>query len=258
MGTINIGVPVQAEYGGKAGGAERARDEWWGHAAENDANQSLIKGGMGYANLQASQAKDRPGAQEDAALARNVDGGAGGNQNGAISLAGNLASGNAPSQAAYQLQSGLNQATAQQQAIGQSARGAAGIATAGANQQANTANLQQNAFTQAGLLRSRDMAQGRQLYDAATEQARNQANARLGMANQMGQFNAQQNNNAALGWGNAAVGLGGVSNQLQGQDLNAHNAGMNPIEAQSEADQARKHWLAQAQKQKVANNMGED
>lgn len=257
MAEIKISTPGAAIYGRKPSGDQVSRDEIMGHAAENDADQANINSGMNYANSEAQKAQTRVGAAEDVGLSNNVAGGANGNQAGAITLARRLATGSQPSAAAYQLQSGLNQATAQQTALGRSARGSAAIATAGANAGYNNANLQQSAFAQGGLLRSRDMATGRGLYGGLVGQAREQDTARIGMANEMSQFNAAQNDKLGLQMGQAAVGFGDVANQQGGSDLNYHQRGMQPINAQAEAEQARRHWLAQGQKTAVANNIQE-
>ena len=255
--TITIRTPQAAEYGRNPNGATAARDEWLNHATEDNVNQGAISTGMSWANQEAQNAQNRPGAVEDVGLANNAASGAGGNQAGAVTLAKRLATGSQPSAAAYQLQAGLNNATAQQTALGRSARGAGAIATAGANAQGNTAALQQNAYLQGGLLRSRDMAQGRNMYGGLLGQQREQDTVRIGQANEMSQFNASNNDRYGLQMGQAAVGFGDVANQQSGMDLNYYQRGMNPVNAQSEADQARRHWLAQSQKTAVANNSQE-
>lgn len=238
---------------GGMGGANKARDEWWNREHNNDAQQEQVTGAASYANQQAALGQDRgPQAVEDAGLAQNEASGANGHQQGAIGLAGTLARGQQPSQAAYQLQSGLNQASAQQASMGRSGRGMAALATGGINAQANTAALQQNAFTQGGLLRSRDMAAGRGMLGTGLGQQQAQDQQRLGQANQLGQFNAQQNDAYSLGMGQAGVGLGGVANSQQQTDLLWHQGGMQPVEAQSEADQQQKKWLADAEAQRIA------
>ncbi len=255
--TITIRTPNQALYGRNPDGATAARDEWLQRGTEDDVNQGAISGGMSWANQEAQKAQNRPGAVEDVGLANNAASGAGGNQAGAITLAKRLATGSQPSAAAYQLQAGLNQATGQQTSLGRSARGAGAIATAGANAQANTANLQQNGYLQGGLLRSRDMAAGRSMYGGLLGQQREQDTVRIGQANEMGQFNASNNDKYGLQMGQIGVGFGDIANQQSGVDLNYYQRGMGPVNAQSEADQARRHWLAQSGKTAAANNSQE-
>lgn len=261
-------VPLQATYGrpagtqedpGGIGGSIKARDEWWQGQKRNDADQAGIAGGAGYAQGQANLGQERGAtAHEDQGLSNNEASGAGGHQQGAIGLAGTLARGSQPSQAALQLQDGLRMASSQQKAMAGSARGGAALATAGANAQANISNLQQNAWTQGGLLRSRDMAAGRGMLGTGLGQQQAQDQARIGQANQMGQYNAEANDKYSLGMGNAAVGLGDVANQQQQQDFQWYQGGMQSVDAQSEADQQRQRWLADAERQKIAANNEDD
>ncbi len=233
--------------------ANDARDEWWAGQGKNDQQQTWTQSGANYAQEQGALGQDRGAtAQQDRGLANNVYGGAGGHQQGAVGLADQMARGSAPSAAAYQLQAGLNQATDQQSSMARSARGGAALATAGANQQANTAALQQNAFTQGGLLRSRDMAQGRGMLGSMLGQQRDQAGQLLGQGNRLNQDNAQRNDAYALGMGNAGVQLGDVANQQQAQDLQWYQGGMQPVDAQSQADQQHQEWNADAEKQRLA------
>ncbi len=245
-----MAVPLAAQYGRTAGGAVAAGQEWWNRKADNDEQQAIVSGATNYANGQTGERDAQ--ALEDQGLSNQEASGANGHQQGAIGLAGTLARGQQPSQAAMQLQRGLQSASAQQQSLGRSARGGAALATAGANQQANTANLQQNAFTQGGMLRARDMATGRGMLGTALAQQQEQDQNRLGQANQLGQFNADENDRYRLGMGQAAVGLGGVGNSQDQTDLAWHQGGMTSIDAQSEADQQRQKWIADAEKQRRA------
>lgn len=263
-----MGVPLQATYGRPAGtqedpggwgGANKARDEWWQGQGNNDRDQANVGQGAYDANTQAQNAHTRgPQAVENQQLANNEASGAGGHQQGAIGMANTLARGTQPSQAAYQLQHGLNQASDQQTAMGRSARGGAAIATAGANAQANQAALQQNAYTQAGILKAQDMSMGRGMLGSQLQQQRDQAGQRLGQANLLGQNNSDRNDKFAIGMGQAAAGLGDVANQQQQQDLQWYQGGMQSVEAQSEADQQRQRWLADEQNRKVAAAIEDD
>ncbi len=235
------------------GGANKARDQWWQGQGNNDQQQTWTQAGGNFAQEQGQLGQDRGAvAQQDRGLADNAYSGAGGHQQGATSLADQMARGSAPSAAAYQLQAGLNSATDQQSSMARSARGGAALATAGANQQANTAALQQNAFTQGGLLRSRDMATGRGLLGSQLAQQRDQAGQLMGQGNQLNQFNAKRNDDFSLQMGNAGVAFGDIANQQQAQDLQWYQGGMRPVNAQSEAEQQGQEWKADAEKQRIA------
>ncbi len=252
MTTNYIRTPDAAQYGGSYGGAEEAKNAGLARLANNDADQAAIQGGADYANQQAAQG--RPGAEMDPTAANNQASGANGNQAGAIVLARRMAMGSSPSAAAMQMQQGLNQASAQQASMAAGARGSAALATAGANQRANTAAMQQNAFSGAGMLKSREMAEGRGMYSGLTGQQRAQDQSALGMANEFSQANQKAQDDYRLGMGGAGVGFGGVANAQQGSDFNNSQNAFNPIYAQDDANQDHQTWLAANRKQAVAAN----
>lgn len=256
MADVTIRVPDAAKYGRSANGSIGARDAWWQRSDAQQGQRDAIGSAMGSAQKQAVTGP--VGAEQDPRLANNASSGAMGHQPGATGLAGSLAAGAAPSQAAYQLQSGLNDASRQQQSIGRSARGAAAIANAGGNTQGNVTSLRQNAYLQGGALKAADMAQGRGLYGSILGQQREQNAAQLGMGNEMAQGNAVQADKFKLGMGGAAVGLGQVGAQQQGTVLGDYQQGMNPVNAQTQAEQAHQLWLAQARKQAAADNTQEN
>lgn len=256
--TIHIANTPQAQYGRDPNGALKAKGQWMGQMGANDAAQGQAQKGMGWASAQSNGAQSRgPTAQENVGQANNEASGANGNQAGAVYLARNLATGNGPSQGAYQLQNSLNQAQDQQAAIARSGRGGASLSTAGDNAQANTAAIQQNGYTQGGILKAQDMAAGRGMYGTLLGQQRDQDNARIGQGNQLSQYNTNANDQYGLGMGNAALGFGGVGNQQDQQDFQNYQQGMNPINAQTEADQQYQAWLANNQKTAVNNNIQE-
>ena len=242
-----------AVYGRTAGGAEAARDEWWRNMDNNDGQRQQVGSAVNYANGQFAN-PDNVGAEENGQLASNEASGAGGHQEGAIGLAGTLARGQQPSHAAYQLQSGLNQATAQQKAFSAGARGSAAIATAGADSRANVSNLQQNAYSQGGMLKSQDMAAGRGMLGSQLNQRQVQNTQRVGQANDFGMENANLQDKWQLGAGHAGVELGGVANGQDNQDLGIYNQGTGPIDAQTDANQAAKNWNLDKQKMAVSAN----
>lgn len=238
-----------AQYGNSPTGAMDARNEGMGRLANNDPAQRAIGGGMAYANGEA--VNGRPGADMDQTAANNQASGADGNQAGAIELARRQAMGTSPSAAAYQLQAGLTQGLAQQTSMSRGARGGAALATAQSNAGYNQGAMQQNAYTQGGMLKSQDMATGRGIYGSLTNQKRGQDQAAVGMANEFSQANQHAADNYQLGMGNAAVGFGGVANAQNGADFsNAQNA-MDPVWQQDDANQDAQGWLA-AQRQATA------
>lgn len=248
-------TPDAAQYGRTPGGAEAARNDAWAQQGNNDIAQGQSQSGMDWANNQMYGAEHRgPQSQENAGLAQNEVNSRYGDQNGAIGLARSLASGQSPSAAAYQLQAGLDQGLAQQTSMGRSARGAAGLSTAESNAGYNSANLQQNAFTQGGQLRAADMATGRGLYSSLTTQQRAQDQDRLGQANQMQQGNAARNDSYGLGMGNLANQFGELGNAQDNTDFGYNQQGMAPINDQFQANQQRQGWQAGNSKQVAGYN----
>lgn len=250
---INLqGAPV-ANYGRVANGADVSREDAWSHMQDNAGLRNGLAGGQSYANGQAG-AQRGPQAHEERTLANNELNSRNGNQNNAIGMAKSLAYGNGPSEGAYQLQNGLNQGLAQQKAMAGSARGGAALATAGTDASANSATMQQNAYTQGQALRASDMATGRGLYGSLTGQQRGQDQARIDQANAMTQYNAGANDKYALGMGQAAVGMGQAANGADQVNQNYYGMGMSPIMDQDEANQQGQEWGTNRQRTKVANN----
>ncbi len=228
-------------YGQFGDGAIGARNEAWHQGEFNDGNQAQVGGAINTANGMAQGQGHEIGTQ-DAGAANNAASGANGNQAGAIELARRMAMGSQPSQGAMQMQQGLNQASAQQSAMSAGARGSAAMATAGANRAANVSNLQQNAYTGAGMLRSQDMAAGRGMYAGLVNDKRGQDAATLAEGNRVGMANAKSWDDYRLQAGNAAVSLGGVANGMRGNDLDNYNRGMAPVFAQDDMTQQGQEW----------------
>jgi hypothetical protein len=171
-----------------------------------------------------------PQAVEDAGLSQNFNN-TFTQQGNAVALAAGAANGTAPSAAQGQLQSGLNQAIAQQQSLAGSARGSAGIALAANNQGGNVANLSQNAVNQSAILRANEMAQARDLYGNLANQQTTQAGNRLNLSNQNNQFNAQLNDQYKIGmsnvsnaYGQTGLGYNNSFNAGQQQRADVYNA----------------------------------
>jgi hypothetical protein len=106
------------------------------------------------------------------------------------------------------MQRGLDQGLASQQAQMGGARGAAGLALAGGNAMANSANMQNQAFTNAGQLRAGEMAQARDAYGDLATAVRAGDLSRLNTGNTMSSNNAGQRTNFNLGVGNVGAAYG--------------------------------------------------
>lgn len=241
-----------------------AQPAYWGgdpNAATDYYN--IGAAGIGKSNADAGWASSMsreqgPQAWENQSLSDNEATSRGYHQEGALNLALQGALGNQPSEAAYQLQSGLDKSLAQQSAMAGSARGAGGISNASANAGANMAALQNQAFTEAGRLRAQEIAGYTNMYGGLAGQQREQDLGRLGMGNQMSQFNASNTTQRQLGFGQLAndnrrvsQGWYGQMGNPYGQQLQAdlehqqqkgtnYNAsmGLGASIAQSNADQA--------------------
>ncbi len=244
------------KYGNSAGGAAAASKEWDDLSAANTYAKNGLAAGANWANAEAGRNRGAM-AQENQGLANNFAGGANGNQAGAMGLAKSMAMGNSPSQAAYQLQDGLNQGLAQQSSIANSARGAGSMATAGSNAGYNQAAMQQNAFSQAGQLRAQDMAAGRGLYASMTDQERGQAGERMGQANDMAAGNATGNTSdrelVFMNIDNAGVNFGKVGNRMNGQDLSDMQHGHDPSMLEDDSNQDYQVYLANKRKTAESN-----
>lgn len=214
-GTYNMDTP---EYGGKYGAdnlADVGLQNMYASQRGGQFAQNQFQGNRG------------PQAMEDRELANREAASRYGDQAGSVQLAREAALGQAPSQAAYQLQSGLDRSLAQQQAIAGGARGNAGIALASANANAAGANLQNQAFNQAGQLRAQEMADARNLYGGLASNMRSQDQNRLQMGNQMSQYNAGLNDQYRLG-------MGQLANQYNQSGLGWYQASMNPYDKQGQ------------------------
>lgn len=254
MATNIIKTSDAAIYGRDYGATGAAEDEWLKQRESTAGDRNAVQGGMSWANKEAQDAQNRVGVYEDKGLADQFAGGANGNQDRAIQDAYNLASGRTPSAAAYELQAGLDRGSRGQAAVARGARGSAGLAVATGNANSNVSNMQQNAFTQGGIQRAQDMTYGRGLLASMTGQQRDQALARLGQANQVGQYNAQQNDKYGLQMGQAGLALGGAAVAQNNQDQRNYDDQMAPQRAQDEANQQHQLWESEHEKQAIAAN----
>lgn len=215
------GADNLAEYGLSQANRSRWDSDWYRNQARTD------RGPRAWENQELSNRE---------AEARYGD------QSGAMQLAREAAMGMAPSQAAYQLQAGLDRGLAQQSAMAGGARGSAGLAMASANQAAAGANMQNQAFTEAGRLRAQEMGDARQLYGGLAGQQRDQDMQRLQMGNQMSQFNAGLNDQYRLG-------MAGAANQAAQGGLGWYQASQNPYNQQLGADVEREKIAADSYNQ---------
>jgi len=241
-------------YGPYGTGADGASAEAAAQGEHNKPAEGAVKNAAGYAGDAAKNGTGFTDASQDAGAANNQASGANGNQAGAIELARRQAMGQGPSAAAYQLQAGLDQGLAQQTSMGRSARGGAGLATEQSNAGYNSGAMEQNAFTQGGMLRSQDMAQGRGLYGSLLNDKRGQDANAIGQADQMSQFNSQSNDNYRNQMGNAAVGFGQVQNGQNQNDLNNFNRTNAPTYAQDDMRQQAQEWRYENAQHAAADN----
>lgn len=202
-------------YGGYEGGA-------------NDWSQRGLTG-MGASNANAAYAS---GQMQDSRMTDTLAGREAasryGDQSGAIQLAREAAMGQAPSEAAYQMNAGLNQALGAQQGTAAGARGAAAIANAQGRAAGLGAGMMGQAFNAAGQLRAQEMAQARGMYGGLAGQQREQDIARIGqdqsMRLGMGQLGVGYSN-SGQGWYQAAQHPQDMQLQagLQGQEQRGNN-----------------------------------
>jgi hypothetical protein len=227
----------------------------WGYAQglQEDAMGQAGQAGMGGSWAQdemmtnrGAQAAESAHYSDREAMARDYD------QQGALQLQREAAMGMAPSEAAYQMQSGLNQAAAQQTSAAGSARGSAALAMAQGNAAANTANMQQQTFSDAGRLRAQEMAQARDAYMGGASQMRQQDQGRLQQGNEMANRNADRNDAYRMGMGGLANSFGQTQQGARGQAIGAEMGmqqqnsenynqaqGLNAGRAQGEADRQK-------------------
>ena len=210
----------QGYLGGDPGAYERMAE-----SARAGREQAGMGGSwaMGQAAEGGMQAQENPWLTDQESMARGYD------QAGSMELMRQAAQGQAPSEAAYMLQQGLDKAANQQTAMAGGARGAAALAGAQSGAAANVANLQSNAFSQAGQLRANEMASARGAYNNAANTMRGQDQARIGQNSQMSQFNAGNTNQYRLG-------MGQLNNQYGQQQNQWFNSEMDPYKSQAGID----------------------
>lgn len=234
-------TPAEVNWGGYQGAAGDVADQGFAGMAGTHKDANWFQGQM---------KNDRgPQANENAQLSDREAESRYGDQSGAIQLAREAAMGQSPSEAAYLQQQGLNQAVAGQASAAGSARGNAAIALAQGNAAGNTAGLQNQAYTSGSALRAKEMADARGQYGGLSGQQRDQDLQRLGMGNQMGQFNANLNDQYKLG-------MGQLGNAAGNQELGWYQAAQNPYNQQAQSDLERQKIAADSYNQTQAVNAG--
>lgn len=184
---------------------------------------------LGSLFAQGSTGLGAPVAREDQFLSNQEASARGWDQAGSMDLAREAAMGQSPSEAAWLMQHGLDQAIAGQSSAAGSARGSNALALAQGNAGANIANLQQQAFTGAMAGRANEMNQNRNLYANQANAMRQQDQNRLGMGNDISKFNANLQSQFMQGMGGLAV-----QNQAAGQGWMGQ--AMQPWQNQLDAD----------------------
>jgi len=234
----------------------------WGSEDAANAQAGQYAGMAGSLYGEGLGAQGRAGAQESQWMS-DLDAQARGDMTGAVGLARDAAMGLAPSEAAYQLQSGLDRASAAQSASAGGARGAAALANAQGNAAMATAGLQADAFNQAGQMRAAEMANARNAYGQMSGQLRASDQSRLGMGNDMAKFNQSQNDQYGLGMLNAGANYGqlgigqsnvalGYGNLGRGYGTDSQHLGM----GQSQMDDNRNRYLTYAEQERQARQYG--
>ncbi len=240
--------PGSAEVGGYAGGAKDIHDSLVAASHGNDAAQAANQEAMGQSisNMQ----QDRDPLQENAIQAsREAD--ARTQQGQALDLQRDAALGNAPSVAAYQTQSGMNDIAGGQAGAMGSARGLAamsGVQGAGASGVGQSAG---NLALQGGMGRSGEVGKAIGMYGSSAGDMRGSDLNREDQTNQLALAGSGMNDS----WKTGNAGLAAKQGQLAGSmtDLDdayygvgqnaivkqhGYNQEMKAIEAGASADSA--------------------
>lgn len=229
------------------GGAEGVAADYSGMALSHLGDSGNMQG---WAQGEAQRERG-PQAWENRDLSNNEAFTRGYHQNAAMDMAAQQAMGNRPSEAAYMLQGGLDRAVQSQQGMAAGARGAGAMALSQGNAQANTAGLQSQAFGDAGRLRAQEMSQGLNAYGGLASQQREQDMQRLGMGNQMAQFNANNNDQYRFNMASQGQGYGN-------QSLGWYQAGMQPINQQAALDASHGGMVTDTHNQQNAIAAGQE
>jgi hypothetical protein len=215
---VQIGQGVGTTAAGLYGDAN-ARGQAADDVAAGYRNAGSPYGGMSGSLYKDAMSRDVP-VQESQYYSDN-EGQSRAYQQAGLDLTTQAAMGLAPSEAAYQMQRGLDQASAAQNSMQGSARGAAAIANAQGNATSNIAGLQQGVFTDAGQLRAQEMAQARGMMGTQSQALRGMDQGRLNSSNEFGLANRSMGNQQQLGLLAASQGYGGLDNSRYSVNQNA-------------------------------------
>ncbi len=227
-------MPGSADYGGK-GGVDLYRNQALSHMGDNDPQQASNESAMA-ASLKNMTTDRGPQVQEDPRLAGRADA-TRRNQLDALDLNRQAAMGNAPSEAAYQTQIGMNdvmsnQAGAMGSARGLSAMGGAqGIGAQAAGQSAS------NLAMSGGMARSKEIGDALGMYGSMAGQVRGQDFNRLGISDQNGLANVRRNDDWKIGNANLLAGQGKLGINQGATDLAWRGEAMKPADKQFQYDQ---------------------
>ena len=215
---VQLGAGVGSSAAGLYGDAI-ARGQAADDVAADYRNAGSAYGGMSNSLYQDAMDRDAP-VRESQYYSDN-EGQSRAYQQAGLDLTTQAAMGLAPSEAAYQMQRGLDQASAAQNSMQGSARGAAAIANAQGNASSNIAGLQQGVFSEAGQLRAAEMAQARGMMGSQSQALRGMDQDRLNSSNEFGLANRSMGNQQQLGLLAASQGFGGLDNSRYSTNQNA-------------------------------------
>lgn len=241
---LNFMNPGSADYGGAPDMADWYRQNAREHMGDNDAQQAATKTGLmgAYAGM-----RGQGGAQaSENAFLSGREGQSRNQQMEALGLMNQAASGNAPSVAAYQTKIGQQDALSNYVGAAGGARGLGALAGGQASGSAATGLASGNLGMAGATARGNEIAQELGQYGKTSGQVAGQDLTRLGMSNQMSQFNAGLGNDWRLGNANLAAGYGQLDNQQRGIDQAWFGQSMQPADIQFQMDQEAAQWEAQA------------
>lgn len=235
--------PGAADYGGSPEAAGFYKDQARQGMASNDAQQAATQRGLAGAYAGMMNGNRGPQAQENAVLSGR-ESGTRGKQLEALGLMGNAAAGGAPSAARYQTNIGMQDALSAYVGGQGGMRGLSGLS--GGNTAGGTAlgHAGGNIAAAGGQARSNEIIQEIGNYGKTAGQTRGQDLTRLGIGNQMAQFNAGLNNDYQLGQAGLAAGYTNLANQQDGMDQRWMAESMRPDAIQFQMDQEAAGWQA--------------
>ncbi len=219
--------PGAAEVGGYAGGAKDISSLFKESSKGNDAAQALNSAALGDSVRNMSERRGDMSPENAALVAREAD--ARVQQGQALDIQRDAALGNAPSAAAYQTQSDMNNIAGGQAGAMGSARGLAamgGVQGAGASGvgQAGT-----EAAAMGGMGRSREMSSALGMYGSSAGNMRQGDLGRLSQTSENALGNMRANDAWQVGNANLGVKQGNLGVQMGNMDDAYNNASNEPL-----------------------------